>query len=762
MTVYPAYTPTKSSTDSVVVIEGNISRDNNVRMSISDEGTAHIMSLLTDLYSSPDLAVLREYSSNALDSHIEAGQEKPIDITLPSAMNSVFVVQDYGIGMSADTIRTIYSSYGASTKRNNFNQVGAFGLGCKAALTLTQSFTLNSVRDGMRTIALVSREEDGVGTVNVLSEVPTSDPNGVKVTIPIPSYSSFNSHARNFFASWKPGTVLVDGEEPPSLWSGDIEQLDCGHTWIKSNSSMRNGLYVVMGGIQYSVSISSILGVMSGNDKSPVSSSIYKMINNIISNYTLISEVPIGSIDLTPSREDVRFSDRTVKFLSEIYTQVAKSIPTFLTNQIATANTHLEVLTRMTTWNLLLRSMEPEFRDAVTWRGEAIPSRIDTPNFRHLTMYRVYSYSNKPRKRVFSADKYGDESENTKLLLPNVNFQHFYVVEPDVEKREKISREAVFFYEKMLNDFLAESQLTPAANRTTHLSNQMFYIFTEEPDSPWITENALFKRVTSDSIFESAKEIRKKDRQEAGTSPKNTLKYPVLVIKGGTAEVSDRDETDAQTGDFYLNKDDYLLVSRVIFGSMHKRSSKEAIQSMIDVLGLNDIVIFGIASNRKVSALEKRNNVTLKSFSALLDQKVKDVVSSMSTDLLEYTHILRLGSSYDSCRILTAMLGLEKISHLLGDGSGHAISKHIDNAKTSAKNHENIGKISTFYPNSLLSATGKSADKGRISDLTNELYDLGSKYILCGFSDYRYVGLTYSKDQLEHIALYINAVDGKE
>lgn len=42
----------------------------DVAMSIDQSALAHIMNVLTDLYVDPELAVIREYSTNALDSHI--------------------------------------------------------------------------------------------------------------------------------------------------------------------------------------------------------------------------------------------------------------------------------------------------------------------------------------------------------------------------------------------------------------------------------------------------------------------------------------------------------------------------------------------------------------------------------------------------------------------------------------------------------------------------------------------------------------------
>jgi sensor histidine kinase regulating citrate/malate metabolism len=93
-------------------------------MSFDENSVAHLMSVLTDLYSDPELAVIREYSTNALDSHIAAGVDRPIEITLPNGLSPFFKIRDYGTGMDASDIETIYSKYGASTKRESDTQVG--------------------------------------------------------------------------------------------------------------------------------------------------------------------------------------------------------------------------------------------------------------------------------------------------------------------------------------------------------------------------------------------------------------------------------------------------------------------------------------------------------------------------------------------------------------------------------------------------------------------------------------------------------------
>src|SRR6476660_5010943 len=100
-------------------------------MEIHRDAMAHIMSVLTNLYSDAIMAVIREYSTNALDAHRESGLHMPITVCVPTTLRPTFSVEDFGVGMSTDQLLNLYSSYGASTKRETNEQTGMLGLGSK-------------------------------------------------------------------------------------------------------------------------------------------------------------------------------------------------------------------------------------------------------------------------------------------------------------------------------------------------------------------------------------------------------------------------------------------------------------------------------------------------------------------------------------------------------------------------------------------------------------------------------------------------------
>ena len=62
------------------------------------EATAKAFSILSDqLYSNKVRAVVRELSTNAYDSHVDAGNgDKQFEVHLPSNMEPTFSVRDYG------------------------------------------------------------------------------------------------------------------------------------------------------------------------------------------------------------------------------------------------------------------------------------------------------------------------------------------------------------------------------------------------------------------------------------------------------------------------------------------------------------------------------------------------------------------------------------------------------------------------------------------------------------------------------------------
>jgi hypothetical protein len=336
--------------------EGNLTGE-TVEMSVDAASMAHVMSILTDLYSDPKLAVVREYSTNAHDSHIAAGVTKPIEVSLPNAMSPFFKVRDYGVGLSVDDIRNVYSKYGASTKRATNEQVGMLGLGCKSALTYTQQFTVRSVKDGQLALVAISRTETGSGVMEIVHTSATDELNGVEISIPINRGDDFSTVAKDFFRFWKSGTVLVDGEEPVRF-SG----LDLGNEITLVKGMDRD--YVVMGNVAYRVGTENAL---------------YNRYSSYRS-FGIVAQVPIGSVNFTPSREDLHYTKHTITTLDAVRTMVEKNLLATVQADVDTKETHFAARLSADEW----RQMLGVRLEGMTYKNELIPSNLNID----ITKYR--------------------------------------------------------------------------------------------------------------------------------------------------------------------------------------------------------------------------------------------------------------------------------------------------------------------------------------------------------------------------------------
>lgn len=279
-----------------------------VKMGMRAEDLAHIATVLTDLYSRPKEAVLREYATNAYDANIEAGNNLPVEVTLPSSDSRNLVIRDSGIGLDADDIRDIYALYGRSTKRESNDVVGYLGLGCKSGLTYTDAFTVSSVKDGVRTTVQVAKDNDGVGTIRILDVTETNRASGTTVTIPVKPEDvvAFQTTAKEVYKYWVPGSILVNGEEPDRSFLDDAIWLDDDIAVMKNGTSK-----IVMGNVAY--------------PWEP------KCGTNVV------ADITIGLVDFAPSREALMFNAHTDETLDELRRYVAKMFPIRLEQQLRAA-----------------------------------------------------------------------------------------------------------------------------------------------------------------------------------------------------------------------------------------------------------------------------------------------------------------------------------------------------------------------------------------------------------------------------------------
>lgn len=330
--------------------QNGILRTMAIDLSDNVEDRAAIIEVLrSKLYSDKTLAPIREYATNAMDSHVEAGcPNEPIKVTLPTQIVPEFRVRDFGIGLTPDEVEKIYIKYGRSTKRNTNGQTGQLGLGCKSAFAYGDNFLVTSHKDGVKTTYNLTI--NGVCTIIAAEPMEIGERNGIEVVVPVnmDDIKDFQNKAVDFFKYWK---------ICPELKGGDVSRIDAlreelakkplfsADDWeIRPNQnsySYSDKGVAVMGNVPYPINwdiLANKLNLRSGDEKNEV---LYAFIR---SNRTIL-RFDIGDLDFSASRESLEYTDKTCNMIIGKIRSILDSIFKILNDKIATAKSYWDALT---------------------------------------------------------------------------------------------------------------------------------------------------------------------------------------------------------------------------------------------------------------------------------------------------------------------------------------------------------------------------------------------------------------------------------
>ncbi len=306
---------------------------------VKKEGLPHLFEVLRgQLYSDPILAVIREYSVNARDAHVAAGKGGvPIRLSLPTPLEPLFKVRDFGDGLSEDEVKEVYSQYGESTKRGTNSQTGMLGLGSKCAFAYGESFTITSWRAGWQTVYSAYLDESGLGKIARLSRLSSSAPEGIEIAVPVRErdVTSWNEKAKQFFRFWETAP-----EAPPEVIQGSLGKTDYygraaeeqvlrrgagwrilgsfgksynGTYYQKSypplETGYRSNLVALMGGVPYPIDVEQAKEVFPAHWHDLLTMEI-------------VMEFPLGWLQFAASREALRYTDRTRKALRKRFEEL--------------------------------------------------------------------------------------------------------------------------------------------------------------------------------------------------------------------------------------------------------------------------------------------------------------------------------------------------------------------------------------------------------------------------------------------------------
>ena len=303
------------------------------------EASAKAFEILSkSLYKDGIKAIIRELSTNAIDAHIDAGTlDTKYVVILPSTDNPKFSIRDFGTGMSPDKIESLYTTYFGSDKNNSNEFVGCLGLGSKSPFSYGNSFYVTSFYNGTA-YYYVATIVNGSPEIHFHQKMGTDEPNGMLIgfAVKLPDVETFHDKAQSVYKYFKYRPEIKGAD----FTFTDPEKHLVGNGWhVCGEKSV-----AVMGNIGYPIDAEHFQNDSLSTSVHPNAPARYQR-----NGYGYGSEYQqllglgihinfdIGDIEMTPSREDLQYTDQTVDAIKTRLDAIKQEIGDLLSEQFANA-----------------------------------------------------------------------------------------------------------------------------------------------------------------------------------------------------------------------------------------------------------------------------------------------------------------------------------------------------------------------------------------------------------------------------------------
>lgn len=198
-----------------------VGEDTSKKAKISGDKLKKLQYLLTKgLYKDPITAVIAEWTNNGIDSVVQAGKspiENPVIVTIGPTPDSkgqtMFRVEDKGIGLDDRDFEDICMNYLESTKEEDNDTIGHFGIGMKSFLSLERPATFICRKKGVERKYLVYEGAEFVN-FDLIYQKETTEGDGVIAELKIKDWSereSFVKKARAKLAYYDTVALIISG-----------------------------------------------------------------------------------------------------------------------------------------------------------------------------------------------------------------------------------------------------------------------------------------------------------------------------------------------------------------------------------------------------------------------------------------------------------------------------------------------------------------------------------------------------------------------
>lgn len=231
-----------------------IGLDSSKKAGINQDKLGKLQYILTKgLYQDAQSAVIVEWANNGVDSIVQSKKDPIENPVIVKIGNRKLSVEDKGIGLNKDEFENVCMSYLSSTKENNNDTIGHFGLGMKSFIALDRSAIFTCRKDGVE-IKYIAYQGEEFMEYDVIYEKETTEENGLICEIDIKdSYEeqTFISKARTKLAYYDTVVLIIDG----IVQENQIIRSD---NWQFSDNSGFNLLHLCLKDVVYEINYSKL------------------------------------------------------------------------------------------------------------------------------------------------------------------------------------------------------------------------------------------------------------------------------------------------------------------------------------------------------------------------------------------------------------------------------------------------------------------------------------------------------------------------
>lgn len=698
-----------------VGIETNAVVDEKMDFGIGDASVI-IEILRNRLYSNPKQTLVQEYLCNGRDATRENGSKHPLKVTLPTNLDPVFKVRDFGVGISPERIKEVFVLYGKSTKRGSDTQTGGFGIGAKSAWAYTDSFTIITYLEGVCREYLAHIGENSNGSLVKIAESETTEPNGTEIQIgvhkkDIQDFINATFRATMFWET-KPEYLGITDPEIPAFYkkmncvmkrdnwaiykSSDLTRfLDGTKDYYYNNYSNQGGVVMVVDGIPYKLS-----------QKLMELSNVKKFQEFLNSSMILAIHVGNGDVEVSASREAIADSEFSQKKINEQAEIVFKSINKQVEEELKKAKDFDSYVTTHYRLNETLNERLPTEKTLGKTKY-AIDGRycLKADIFNHVTITQ-YTLQDQRNRQVVSSDR----ATNLYIQKETHFFYQDNTEEGSAKTRERIRK--FFSGDTKKQVYLIEA--------TVEGSKKQFHQLIEEINAKPVSSLEL-------PVVEKEKTKRASNKGKLclhylSCETNRSRYYPTV---GRTSHHIDPDEMDTDTTHLYVE---------MVNGGIPDAANTAEFAHFIKFIGTKGFKVVGVSSQVKTKVVEYENfmdyNEFLKNLNEhipLTEQELNTVKKKEWKGAGEFRKLVRFAKDIKDEAIVEILETDDTMSKLQSAEIPERVLKFYETEiekvkKEVAKKSAEVSKLEAKYP-LVAACTSYYGDDNRRNKVLKELVE---------------------------------------